>query len=236
MVAYKGTRACTLSQCIANKPGKWDLNCSSAPVHLASSWPDLLLYQGASTFFNVALREQEQMLTLASGDNTMQNHNTAMAFCCLLWQLLHQFHLGSESAWLPGCQVHRHQTASVELPWWQINSWWRQGMELVITGLLKGWLQWNGEMVWQHVSTFWAMPEIHLYKTPAKLRWGYIPLFGYILDVQFLADLQEGLWPTQFETSQQVNIKSWPTIIKKDRVTLSTKKSLVITFWPPWHS
>lgn len=59
MVAYKGTRAGTLRQYIANKPDKWGfkLFCrasSSGIIH------DLLLYQGATTFFNVALSEQEK--------------------------------------------------------------------------------------------------------------------------------------------------------------------------------
>ncbi|KAF7642318.1 hypothetical protein LDENG_00260420 [Lucifuga dentata] len=61
MAAYKGTKAGTLHQSIANKPDKWGfkLFCwasSSDIIH------DLLLYQGESTFFNVALSEQEQAL------------------------------------------------------------------------------------------------------------------------------------------------------------------------------
>lgn len=65
MVAYKGTRAGTLRQYIANKPNKWGfkLFCrasSSGIIH------DLLLYQGVSTFFNIALSEQEQTLLLGA--------------------------------------------------------------------------------------------------------------------------------------------------------------------------
>ncbi|CAM4458235.1 unnamed protein product [Leuciscus chuanchicus] len=61
MVAYKGTRAGSLRQYIANKPDKWGfkLFCrasSSGIIH------DFLLYQGASTFFNGALTEQEEAL------------------------------------------------------------------------------------------------------------------------------------------------------------------------------
>ncbi|CAK6972417.1 piggyBac transposable element-derived protein 2-like isoform X2 [Scomber scombrus] len=65
MVAYKGMRAGNLRQYIANKPDKWGykLFCrasSSGIIH------DLLLYQGVSTFFNVALSEQEQALPLGT--------------------------------------------------------------------------------------------------------------------------------------------------------------------------
>ncbi|XP_054602416.1 piggyBac transposable element-derived protein 2-like [Nothobranchius furzeri] len=65
MVAYKGTRAGNLHQYIANKPYKWGfkLFCrasSSGIIH------DLLLYQGASTFFNTTLSEEEQMLPLGA--------------------------------------------------------------------------------------------------------------------------------------------------------------------------
>ncbi|KAK9533207.1 hypothetical protein VZT92_008345 [Zoarces viviparus] len=65
MVAYKGTKAGTLCQYIANKPDKWGfkLFCrasSSGIIH------DLLLYQGASTLFNVALPEKEQGLLLGA--------------------------------------------------------------------------------------------------------------------------------------------------------------------------
>lgn len=65
MVAYKGMRAGILCQYIANKPDKWGfkLFCranSNDIIH------DLLLHRGVSTFFNVALNEQEQALPLGS--------------------------------------------------------------------------------------------------------------------------------------------------------------------------
>lgn len=61
MVAYKGTRASSLCQYIANKADKWGFklfcwSSSSGIIH------DLMLYQGASTFFNVTLSEQEDAL------------------------------------------------------------------------------------------------------------------------------------------------------------------------------
>ncbi|XP_024858094.1 uncharacterized protein LOC108249818 isoform X2 [Kryptolebias marmoratus] len=61
-VAYEGTRAGSLCQ-YANEPGKWGFKVfcradSSGIIH------DLLLFQGASTFFNVALSDQEQRLPL----------------------------------------------------------------------------------------------------------------------------------------------------------------------------
>ncbi|KAF0040514.1 hypothetical protein F2P81_006412 [Scophthalmus maximus] len=65
MVAYRGTRTGTLRQYIAKKPDKWgfELFCrasSSGIIH------DLLLYQGASSLFNVALSEQDQLLPLGA--------------------------------------------------------------------------------------------------------------------------------------------------------------------------
>ncbi len=84
MIGYKGTRAGTLRQYIGKRPDKWGFKVfcrasSSGIIH------DLLPYQGASTFFNVALSEEEQMLPLgAKVDNTMQNYTTATSFCCLL--------------------------------------------------------------------------------------------------------------------------------------------------------
>ncbi|GLD52979.1 piggyBac transposable element-derived protein 3-like protein, partial [Lates japonicus] len=85
MVAYKGTRAGTLRQYIANKPNKWGfkLFCrasSSGIIH------DLLLYQGVSTFFNVALSEQEQMLPLGAKVvttlcKTIKHPQLSVVFC-----------------------------------------------------------------------------------------------------------------------------------------------------------
>ncbi len=54
MIGYKGTRAGILHQYIENKPDEWGFKVfcrasSSGIIH------DLLLYQGASTFFNVTL-------------------------------------------------------------------------------------------------------------------------------------------------------------------------------------
>ncbi|XP_042081882.1 piggyBac transposable element-derived protein 2-like [Haplochromis burtoni] len=65
MVAYKGTRAGNLRQYIANKPDEWGFKVfcranSSGIIY------DLLLYQGPSTFFNVTLSEEEQMLPLGA--------------------------------------------------------------------------------------------------------------------------------------------------------------------------
>uniref|UniRef100_A0AAY4DZV3 PiggyBac transposable element-derived protein domain-containing protein n=1 Tax=Denticeps clupeoides TaxID=299321 RepID=A0AAY4DZV3_9TELE len=85
MVAYKGTRAGTLRQYIANKPDKWGfkLFCrasSSGIIH------DLLLYQGASTFFNVPLTEEEQMLPLGAKivttlSKTITEPELSVVFC-----------------------------------------------------------------------------------------------------------------------------------------------------------
>lgn len=64
-VAYKGTRAGSLHQYIAHKPDKWGFKIfcwasSSGIIH------DLLLYQGVSTFFNIALTKQEESLPLGA--------------------------------------------------------------------------------------------------------------------------------------------------------------------------
>uniref|UniRef100_A0A3P8S7U4 PiggyBac transposable element-derived protein domain-containing protein n=1 Tax=Amphiprion percula TaxID=161767 RepID=A0A3P8S7U4_AMPPE len=65
MVGYKGTRAGPLHQYIANKPDKWGfkLFCRASSCGIIY---DLLLYQGASTFFSVTLSEQEQVLPLGA--------------------------------------------------------------------------------------------------------------------------------------------------------------------------
>uniref|UniRef100_A0A3B4BMG1 PiggyBac transposable element-derived protein domain-containing protein n=1 Tax=Periophthalmus magnuspinnatus TaxID=409849 RepID=A0A3B4BMG1_9GOBI len=65
MVSYKGTRAGSLRQYVANKPEKWGFKVfcrasSSGIIH------DLLVYQGPYTFFSVDLSEEEQELPLGS--------------------------------------------------------------------------------------------------------------------------------------------------------------------------
>lgn len=85
MVAYKGTRTGTLRQYISKIPDKWGfkLFCrasSSGIIH------DLLLYPGASTFFNVDLSEEEQMLPLGAKVvttlcNTIKVPQLSVVFC-----------------------------------------------------------------------------------------------------------------------------------------------------------
>uniref|UniRef100_A0A3B3QTZ4 PiggyBac transposable element-derived protein domain-containing protein n=1 Tax=Paramormyrops kingsleyae TaxID=1676925 RepID=A0A3B3QTZ4_9TELE len=99
MVAYKGKGAGTLRQYIANKPDKWGfkLFCrasSSGIIH------DLLLYQGASTFFNVALSEQEQELPLGAKlvttlCKTIKEPQLSVVFChnyFTSFDLIHNLH------------------------------------------------------------------------------------------------------------------------------------------------
>lgn len=65
MVAYKGTRAGFLHQYIANKSDSWGfkLFCRASSSDIIH---DLLPYQGASTFFNITLTEQEEALPLGA--------------------------------------------------------------------------------------------------------------------------------------------------------------------------
>ncbi|XP_038591089.1 piggyBac transposable element-derived protein 3-like [Micropterus salmoides] len=99
MVAYKCTRAGTLGQYIANKPDKWGfkLFCRASPSGIIH---DLLLYQGASTFFNVALSEEEQVLPLGAKlvttlSKTITQPRLSVIFCdsyFTSFDLLHNLH------------------------------------------------------------------------------------------------------------------------------------------------
>lgn len=84
VVAYKGTRAGTLRQNIANKPDKWGFK-QFCQANSSDIIRDLVLYQATSTFFNVALSDAEQVLPLgATAVTTLSKIITQSLLCCLL--------------------------------------------------------------------------------------------------------------------------------------------------------
>ncbi|XP_034533121.1 piggyBac transposable element-derived protein 3-like [Notolabrus celidotus] len=227
MVAYKGTRAGTLRQYIANKPDKWGfkLFCrasSSGIIH------DLLLYQGASTFFNVALSEQEQMLPLGAKVvttlcKTIKHPRLSVFFCdnfftsFSLVQSLHSSlgvkcigtvrpnrtggaplmadkdlmkrgrgacdYRSAEGViavkWFDNKCVNLLSNASGILPHSTVKRWSKESRAKIAIPCPSLIPAYNEHMGGIDLSDM----LVHLYKTPAKSRRWYLPLFGYVLDL-----------------------------------------------------
>ncbi|XP_062851349.1 piggyBac transposable element-derived protein 3-like [Trichomycterus rosablanca] len=227
MVAYKGTRAGTLRQYIANKPDKcgFKLFCrasSSGIIH------DLLLYQGASTFFNIALSEQEQELTLGAKlvtvlCKTMTQPQLSVVFCdnyFTSFKMIQNVHanLGvkcigtvrsNRVSGIPlitdqqlrkkgrGAFDYRSSDGVIAVKWFDNKCVNLLSNACGITPLstVKRWSKvdktkisvpcpslipaYNEHMGGIDLSDM----LVHMYKTPAKSRRWYLPLFGYILDL-----------------------------------------------------
>ncbi|XP_010796031.1 piggyBac transposable element-derived protein 3-like [Notothenia coriiceps] len=227
MVACKGTRAGNLRQYIANMPDKWGfkLFCrasSSGIIH------DMMLYQGASTFFNVALSEQEQKLLLGAKVvttlcKTIELPRLSIVFCddyFTSFNLIQNLHSGlgikcigtvrqNRNGRAPlmtdkelmkkgrGAFDYRSSEGVVAIKWFDnkcVNLLSNAcGVEPVST--VKRWSQeakakipipcpslipaYNEHMGGIDLSDM----LVHLYKTPAKARRWYFPLFGYMLDL-----------------------------------------------------
>ncbi|XP_032436485.1 piggyBac transposable element-derived protein 2-like [Xiphophorus hellerii] len=227
MVAYKGTRAGTLRQYIANKPVKWGfkLFCrasSSGIIH------DLLLYQGASTFFNVALSEEEQALPLGAKVvttlcKTIKEPQMSVVFCdhfftsFNLVQYLHTA-LGVKCIgtvrpnrtggaplmtdkdlikrgrgacdfraaegvlavkWFDNKCVNLLSNACGIMPFATVKRWSKESRAKITIPCPSLISAYNEHMGGIDLSDM----LVHLYKTPAKSRRWYFPLFGYILDL-----------------------------------------------------
>uniref|UniRef100_A0A9J7Z3Z2 PiggyBac transposable element-derived protein domain-containing protein n=1 Tax=Cyprinus carpio carpio TaxID=630221 RepID=A0A9J7Z3Z2_CYPCA len=118
MIGYKGTRAGSLRQYIGNKPDKWGFKVfcrasSSGIIH------DLLMYQGASTFFNVTLSEEEQMLPLGAKVvttlcKTIQQPRLSVVFFDNFLQALN-WSRPCKPPWVSSALAPSDQTALVEL-------------------------------------------------------------------------------------------------------------------------
>lgn len=227
MVAYKGTRAGTLRQYIANKPDKWGfkLFCrasSSGIIH------DLLLYQGASTFFNVALSKEEQALSLGAKVvttlcKTIKEPQMSVVFCdnfftsFTLVQYLHTA-LGVKCIgtvrpnrtggaplmtdkdlikrgrgacdfrsaegvlavkWFDNKCVNLLSNAYGIMPFSTVKRWSKESRTEITIPCPSLISAYNEHMGGLDLSDM----LVHRYKTPAKSRRWYIPLFGYILDL-----------------------------------------------------
>lgn len=227
MVAYKGTRAGTLRQYIANKPDKWGfkLFCrasSSGIIH------DMLLYQGASTFFNVALSEQEQELLLGAklvttlcktialprlsvvfcdnyftSFNLIQNLHSALGVKCI--GTVRQNRTGGAPLMTDkelmkkgrGAFDYRSSEGVVAVKWFDnkcvnllsnacgveplstVRRWSKEAKAKIPIPCPSLIPAYNEHMGGIDLSDM----LVHLYKTPAKSRRWYFPLFGYILDL-----------------------------------------------------
>lgn len=227
MVAYKGTRAGSLRQYIANKPDKWGfkLFCrasSSGIIH------DFLLYQGASTFFNVALTEQEEALLLGSKlvttlcktitlprlsvvfcDNfftsfdLVQNLQENLSIRCigtvqpnrmggatlktdkeLMKEGRGAFdYMSAEGLlavkWFDNKCVSLLSSACGIAPLSSVKRWSKEAKAKVAVPCPSLIPAYNQHMGGIDLSDM----LVHMYKTPAKSRRWYLPLFGYILDL-----------------------------------------------------
>uniref|UniRef100_A0A672YEF1 PiggyBac transposable element-derived protein domain-containing protein n=1 Tax=Sphaeramia orbicularis TaxID=375764 RepID=A0A672YEF1_9TELE len=217
MVAYKGTRAGTLRQYIANKPDKWGfkLFCqasSSGIIH------DLRLYQGASTFFNVDLSEEEQMLPLGAKvvttlcktikepqlsvvfcDNfftsfsLVQNLHTALGVKCIAPLMADKDlmkkgrgacdYRAAEGVlavkWFDNKCFNLLSNACGIMPFSTVKRWSKESQAKIAVPCPSLILAYNEHMGGIDLSDM----LVHLYKTPAKSRRGYVPLFGYMLDL-----------------------------------------------------
>uniref|UniRef100_A0AAY4B8L8 PiggyBac transposable element-derived protein domain-containing protein n=1 Tax=Denticeps clupeoides TaxID=299321 RepID=A0AAY4B8L8_9TELE len=203
MVAYKGTRAGTLRQYIANKPDKWGfkLFCrasSSGIIH------DLLLYQGASTFFNVPLTEEEQMLPLGAKvvttlSKTITEPQLSVVFCddyFTSFDLIQNLHTNLGVKCIDTVRPNRMGGATlitdkelVKKGCGAFNFSSAEGVLAVkwfdnkCVNLLSNA---RGIMSTKNVSNDGVKrpAQRSMSHTPAKSRRWYFPLFGYILDLR----------------------------------------------------
>lgn len=268
MVAYKGTRAGTLRQYIANKPDKWGfkLFCrasSSGIIH------DLLLYQGVSTFFNVALSEEEQGLLLVvitlcktitqprlsvvfcdnyfTSFNLIQKLNANLGVKCI--GTVRPNRIGGATLMVDkqlmkkgrGAFDYRSAEGVIAVKWYDnkcvnllsnacgimplstVKRWSkvaRAKINVPCPSLIPAYNQHMGGIELSDLL-------VHLYKTPAKSRRWYIPLFDLCISNSWLVYkrdcglLNEKPMPLKrFRLavahslmSQQASTQSWPTIV-----------------------
>ncbi|XP_050959103.1 piggyBac transposable element-derived protein 2 [Labeo rohita] len=189
---------------------------------------DLLLYQGASTFFNVALSEEEQMLPLGAKvvttlcktiqqprlsvvffDNfftsfkLVQTLQTSLGVKCIgtvrpnrtggapLMTDKELIKRGRGSydyrsaegviavKWCDNKCVNLLSNASGIMPLSTVKRWCKESKQKITVPCPSLIPAYNQHMGGIDLSDM----LVHLYKTPAKSRRWYIPLFGYILDL-----------------------------------------------------
>ncbi|KAL2077611.1 hypothetical protein ACEWY4_027115 [Coilia grayii] len=227
MIAYKGTRAGSLRQYIANKPNKWGFKvfCRASSCGIIH---DLLLYQGASTFFNVSLSEEEQVLPLGAKvvttlcksierprlsvvffDNFFtsfslaQNLQASLGLKCtgtvrqnrtggaplmtdkeLMKRGRGAYDYSSAHGvvavkWFDNKCVHLLSTACGVEPLSTVQRWSKEERAKVTVQCPSVIPAYNQHMGGIDLSDM----LVQLYKTPAKSRRWYLPIFGYILDL-----------------------------------------------------
>ncbi|KAK7880575.1 hypothetical protein WMY93_032787 [Mugilogobius chulae] len=179
MVSYNGTRAGNVRQYVANKPDKcgFKVFCrasSSGIIH------DLLLYQGPSTFFNVDLSEEEQELPLASKVvttlcKTISQPRISVVFCdnyFTSFDLVLSLHVNLGIKCIG--TVRSNCIGGAQLI--ELMKKGRGALDCKCPSLIAAYNK--------HISGIDLSDMlVHLYKTPAKSRRWYFPLFGYALDL-----------------------------------------------------
>ncbi|KAL7405160.1 hypothetical protein ABVT39_024706 [Epinephelus coioides] len=226
MVSYKGTRAGTLRQYIANKPDKWGFKIfcrasSSGIIH------DLLLYQGPSTFFNRDLNEEEQKLLLGSKVvttlcKTITQPRLSVVFCDYFtsFDLVHSLEENLDVKCIGtvrsnriggvtlmedkelkkkgrGAFDYRSAEGVIAVKWYDnkcvtllsnacgimplstVKRWSKDEkakIDIPCPSLIPAYNEHTG-------GIDLSDKLVHLYKTPAKSRRWYFPLFGYALDL-----------------------------------------------------
>ncbi|KAM3850292.1 piggyBac transposable element-derived protein 2-like [Diretmus argenteus] len=227
MVAYKGTRAGTLRQYIANKPDKWGfkLFCRASSCGIIH---DLILYQGASTFFNVDLSKEEKAFTLGAKlvtalcktitqprlsvvfcDNyftsfsLLQNLQTTVGIKCI--GTVRSNRTGGAPLMADkdlvkngrGSFDYRSAEGVIAVKWYDnkcvnllsnacgiepeetVRRWSKEAKAKIDVPCPSLILAYNAHMGGIDLSDM----LVHLYKTPAKSRRWYFPLFGYVINV-----------------------------------------------------
>ncbi|KAG7497753.1 hypothetical protein JOB18_043507 [Solea senegalensis] len=166
MVVFKGTKAGSLRWYIANTPDKWSfkLFCrasSSGIIH------GLLLCQGASTFFIVALTQEEELLLGAKLVTTLCKTITLPRLSVVCDNYFTSFDLVQNMQENLGIGCIGTQCLS------SVKRWRKDRCPMPIAHAYN-----------QHMGGL-DLSEmlVHMYKTLAKSRQWYLPLFGYILDL-----------------------------------------------------
>uniref|UniRef100_A0A8C1CNC5 PiggyBac transposable element-derived protein domain-containing protein n=1 Tax=Cyprinus carpio carpio TaxID=630221 RepID=A0A8C1CNC5_CYPCA len=201
MIGYKGTRAGSLRQYIGNKPDKWGFKVfcrasSSGIIH------DLLMYQGASTFFNVTLSEEEQMLPLGAKVVTtlcktiqhfklVQTLQTSLGVQCI--GTVRPNRTGGAPLMTDkelikrgrGSYDYRSAEGVIAVKWFDNKcvNLLSNASGIMPLSAVKRWCKESKEKITHMGGIDLSDMLVHLYKTPAKSRRWYIPLFGYILDL-----------------------------------------------------
>uniref|UniRef100_A0A8D0A246 PiggyBac transposable element-derived protein domain-containing protein n=1 Tax=Sander lucioperca TaxID=283035 RepID=A0A8D0A246_SANLU len=159
MVSYKGTRAGNLRQYIANKPDKWGFKVfcrasSSGIIH------DLLLYQGPKS--RTHLIEDKELMERGRGALDYKSAEGVLTV-----------------KWYDNKCVTLLSNACGIMPLTSVQRWSKDEKAKIAVPCPSLIAAYNQHMGGIDLSDM----LVHLYKTPAKSRRWYFPLFGYVLDL-----------------------------------------------------